>query len=314
MSENSNIQGVGPVLGEEALPVLIARPSRKTEFAVTRLTHDVHGSGTLVSSPRLDGFGLTLLLADFPAFDLSFNGKAIRALPSRIGESHLCDLNSEIIAHFTCPIDVLYFYVSRPMLNAIADECGVSRIETLHVAPGVGFNDAVVREIGLSLLPSLGRIEHANRLFMDHIGTALLVHLAHAYGNIPNTPQQAGGELAPWQQRRAQEMIVARLDGEISLEELALECDLSRSHFARTFRKTTGRLPHRWLIEERVARARDLLLHSKSPLVEIGALCGFANLSHFTRVFTRATGVAPGEWRRQRRGWQRGAPRGPRAL
>ena len=34
---------------------------------------------------------------------------------------------------------------------------------------------------------------------------------------------------------------MAHLDGEITLEELVGECELSRSHFARAFRKTTGR-------------------------------------------------------------------------
>jgi len=302
LSERAYFERLGAKFADKELPVLIARPSRKAEFAVTRLKHEARGSGTLVSSPRVDGFGLTVFLADFPAFDLSVDGQAIRASPTQTGDFQLHDLSVEVAAHLTRPIDAVYFYIPRAVLNAIADECGVSRIETLHVAPGVGVDDAVVQDLGFSLLPSLERIEHANRLFMDHVGMALLVHLAHTYGDMPRAPQQVSEGLAPWQQRRAENMIIARLDGEITLEELAGECELSRSHFARAFRKTTGRPPHRWLLEQRVERARDLLLDSQLPLAEIAVLCGFADQSHFTRAFARATGVAPGEWRRQRRG------------
>jgi len=290
------------MLGEEEPPVLIARPSRNGGFAVTRLKHEAQGSGTIVSSPRVDGFGVTLFLADFPAFDLSVDGRTIRAAPAQIGDFQLHDLSVEVVAHLRRPLDAVYFYIPRPVLNAIADECGVSRLETLQLAPGVGVNDAVVRDLGLSLLPSLERIEHANRLFMDHVVTALLIHLAHTYGHVPKPPRQARERLAPWQQRRAEDMIMARLDGEITLEEFADECELPRGHFARAFRHTTGVPPHGRLLEQRVARARDLLLNSKLPLAEIAVLCGFADENHFTRAFARATGVAPGAWRRRRRG------------
>jgi AraC family transcriptional regulator len=302
LSGSEYIERLSAMFGAEHLPVVIARPARQAEFAATRLKHQTQGSGTLVSSPRVDGFGLTLFLADFPAFDLSVDGRAIRAPAAQVGDFQLHDLSVEIIAHLTRSIDTVYFYIPRAVLNAIADECGAPRIETLHMAPGVGVNDAVVQQLGVSLLPSLEGIEPANRLFMDHVGTALLVHLAHTYGDVPKAPQRESRGLAPWQQRRAEDMIVAHLDGEITLEQLAGDCELSRRDFALLFRNTTGRLPHRWLIERRVERARELLLHSQLPLAQIAALCGFADQSHFTRVFARATGAAPGAWRRQRRG------------
>lgn len=289
-------------LGGPAPPVLIARPSKKAGFAVARLTHEAQGAGTLVSSPRVDGFGLTVFLADLPAFDLSVDGQTIRTLPARVGDFQLHDLNVEVIAHLTRPFDAIYFYIPRAVLNAVADECGVPPIATLHLVPGVGVSDAVVRNLGFGLLPALSRLEDANRLFMDHVGMALLVHLAHTYGGASRMPPPAAATLAPWQQRRAEEMIVARLDGKISLDELASDCGLSRVHFARAFRNTTGRPPHRWLLEQRIERARDLLLNSKLPLPEIAAICGFADQRYFSRAFVRATGVAPGPWRRQRRG------------
>jgi AraC-like DNA-binding protein len=94
-------------------------------------------------------------------------------------------------------------------------------------------------------------------------------------------------------------MIEARLDGDISPAELAQECGLSVSHFARAFRRSTGMAPHQWLLQRRVAKAKQAMRETDAPLVEIAVSCGFADQSHFTRVFSKAAGISPGCWRRQ---------------
>ncbi len=110
-----------------------------------------------------------------------------------------------------------------------------------------------------------------------------------------------GQGLAPWQERRAKEFMLAHLAEEVSLDEIAAVCNLSVPHFGRLFRVTTGLPPYRWLREQRVLRARQLLETSDLDLSEIALVCGFANQSHFTRAFTQITGVSPGRWRRGKR-------------
>ena len=53
-----------------------------------------------------------------------------------------------------------------------------------------------------------------------------------------------------------------------------------------------------FLSEQRIEKARNLLLNTALPLAEIGLPCGFGDQSHCTRVFTRLGGVGPGQWRR----------------
>jgi AraC-like DNA-binding protein len=72
-------------------------------------------------------------------------------------------------------------------------------------------------------------------------------------------PLVSGG-LAPWQLRLARDTINANLDGDFSLEQIARECRLSVSHFARAFTRSTGISPHRWLMQRRVEVAKDLML------------------------------------------------------
>jgi AraC-like DNA-binding protein len=110
------------------------------------------------------------------------------------------------------------------------------------------------------------------------------------------TPSMSG--LAPWQLRRAKEMLQADLSVNLSLDGIAGACRLSVSHFARAFKHSTGLPPHQWLINARIEQARTLLAKSTTPLVEIAGMCGFADQSHFSRVFGRSVGASPGAWRR----------------
>lgn len=119
----------------------------------------------------------------------------------------------------------------------------------------------------------------------------------HAFGGVKPMACVRGG-LAPWQERRSKELMRSRLESDISLAELATECRLSRSYFARAFKKSTGESPHRWLLGQRVETAKHMLLHSETPLSEIALAVGFSDQSHLTKVFARAVGATPGAWRR----------------
>jgi transcriptional regulator GlxA family with amidase domain len=92
----------------------------------------------------------------------------------------------------------------------------------------------------------------------------------------------------------------ANLDKDISIAQLASECGVSSSHFARAFKQATGRPPHRWLLERRVETAQALLLNSQASLDEIARACGFSDQSHLARAFKRIVGTSPRAWRRRR--------------
>ena len=65
------------------------------------------------------------------------------------------------------------------------------------------------------------------------------------------------------------------------------------------FKQITGMPPHRWLLMQRVTRAKDLLRGTITPIAEIALTCGFSDQSHLTRVFSKTFGISPGAWRRQ---------------
>jgi transcriptional regulator GlxA family with amidase domain len=93
----------------------------------------------------------------------------------------------------------------------------------------------------------------------------------------------------------------AGLNKEITIAQLADDCGLSASQFARAFRQSTGCPPHRWLLQRRIERAQNLLLTSDKTLPEIASSCGFSDQSHLTRAFGQTVGTSPGLWRRTKR-------------
>ena len=108
----------------------------------------------------------------------------------------------------------------------------------------------------------------------------------------------ARGGLAPWQERRAKEILRANIKRGVTLKEVARECGLSVGHFSHAFRRTLGVAPHKWLIEQRVVLSKDKLRDEGLSLSDVAVECGFSDQSHLTRVFRKTVGVSPGVWRR----------------
>jgi AraC-like DNA-binding protein len=193
------------------------------------------------------------------------------------------------------PLDFLLLEVSRGLLDRIADEEGGLRRDGLSAQAGI--SDPVLGHLLRALMPALARPGEASALFLEHLAVAIGVHLLHRYGGAgAAVPARRG--LSAAHARRAKEMLRQRLDGTVSIAEVAAACGLSRSYFIAAFRLATGQTPHQWLTACRVARARELLSASTLPLAEVAAACGFADQSHFSRVFVHAVGAPPGQWRR----------------
>lgn len=125
-------------------------------------------------------------------------------------------------------------------------------------------------------------------------------HAPATPGDMPDDLAARRGGLAPWQERRAKAMLLEADDAAVGLLELARACRLSRSHFARAFKATTGASPHRWRAARRLDRAKELLATTELPIRDVAKCCGFADQSHLTRAFAKAMHATPSHWRRTR--------------
>jgi len=97
--------------------------------------------------------------------------------------------------------------------------------------------------------------------------------------------------------RQVTEFIEENLDKDLPLAELAAVVCMSPFHFARLFKRSTGVPPHRFVVRQRIARARGVLATPELSIAQISRMVGFRTPSHFTTVFRRVLGITPGTYR-----------------
>jgi AraC family transcriptional regulator len=294
-------EGYGQRLAErlraEQAPAVVARVLRTADMAVTETRCDDPVLGLSGSLRPEDAFLVTVTLRDYPNRVYWEDERLVSVCDVRAGQTCIHDLKRDPVALLDKPYHVLFFYVPRGALDAIAEDADVPQISDLNHEP-VGIDDPTVCSLAGAMLPALSHPEQASRVFVDHVLLALGIHVAQTYGGMRALARPARGGLAPWQVRRAQEILCANLDGGVSLKEVARECRLSVSHFSRAFRRSMGVAPHNWLLTRRVEVAKEKLRDDRLSLSDVALACGFADQSHLTRVFTRMVGISPGAWRR----------------
>jgi AraC family transcriptional regulator len=294
-------EGYGQQLAErlraEQAHAIVTRVLRTADMAVTETRCDDPVLGLSHSIQREDAYLVALTLRDFPDRQYWEDGRQMPVCDLRTGQVDFHDLKRDPVALLDKPYHDLFFYLPRSALDAIADEADAPRIGDLNHEP-VAIDDATISSLGRAILPALSRPDQASQLFVDHLLLALGVHVAQTYGGMRGLARPVRGGLAPWQVRRAKEILCANLDGRVPLQEVARQCRLSVSHFSRAFRHSMGVAPHNWLLTRRVEAAKEKLRDDRMSLLDVALACGFADQSHLTRVFTRIVGISPGAWRR----------------
>ncbi|MEZ1314506.1 AraC family transcriptional regulator [Pseudomonas fluorescens] len=114
---------------------------------------------------------------------------------------------------------------------------------------------------------------------------------------VTEAPTKTTGGLTPWRERLAKQLILERLGETIEVGDLAQACALSRSHFSRAFKCSTGLSPQDWIRQQRIARAKQLIRDTDRSLTQISLECGFCDQAHFCHIFTRSEGINPFAWR-----------------
>lgn len=91
------------------------------------------------------------------------------------------------------------------------------------------------------------------------------------------------------------------LETPIQIEDLAQEAGLSARQMERLFRLHLGMTPVRYYISLRVDRAREMLLYTEQPIMDIAIAAGFASTSHFSKWFKEFNSIRPTDLRARAR-------------
>lgn len=211
--------------------------------------------------------------------------------------TNVVDLEAEPAMWGASGLDYVHFHVRRSAIEETARGLGYGQVGAFRLT--VGNHDAVLAQMAKMMLPMLGTPSAPIPLALDYFELIVGAHLLQRYGGAQPRPTAAKRGLAVWQQRRATELLRSTLDGSLRLADLARACDLSVSHFARSFKASFGVTCHRWLMERRIERAQELLAIATIPLAQVAVQSGFADQAAFTRSFHRIVGMTPGRWRRE---------------
>ena len=92
------------------------------------------------------------------------------------------------------------------------------------------------------------------------------------------------GGLPPYKLKQALEYINVNLERSIKITDIARLIDISSYYFCRLFSQSTGVSPYQYVIQQRVAKAKNSIENSKLPLANITYECGFSSQSQMTQL------------------------------
>lgn len=154
------------------------------------------------------------------------------------------------------------------------------------------------------LADTLRRLAHeivtpgfASDILVDALINTLPVELTRYFHTQPENPAPRRGQLSPRQIKTIEEYVREWPAGGVRCEDLASLVDLSRAHFMRLFKATTGMTAHAFIEQLRLQQAQTLLATTDMPLKQIAARLGFATPASFSLAFRRLTGLTPGTYR-----------------
>src|SRR6202048_1568978 len=265
------------------VPTFITSVSRGAAITFTRLRLDCAGR-TFDNIPAEEAYSFHVNFLRRESFSASRKARVAEQYFLGEGDSTMLDCSEASTVTMHSALDTVRLYVPRLTLqDFVREEFGSSE---LHLkSPQQVIRDPVLYHLGACLRALLEHPDENNFLLVDYIALSLQSHLYQTYSATPAWNLKARGGLAPWPESRAKEAMEANLDKTIDIAQLANECGLSTSRFARAFRQSTGCPPHRWLLRRRIERGQDLLLTSDKNLAEIARVCGYRDQSHLTRAF-----------------------------
>ena len=192
------------------------------------------------------------------------------------------------------PRELTVFSLDPLMVAEIASV--ESRNGNSEILPQFAIRDPLVRELGIALDRELTSMHPSPRIYAESLAMALASHVFTNYAN-PMDPNPLVLTPITHQLRRSIEFMNDRSSQDLTLSEIAAAANMSKYHFAKSFREMMKIAPHQYLIKLRIEKARKLLLIDSLSVEEIANRVGYADKTHFAAQFQRIVGVTPHVYR-----------------
>jgi AraC family transcriptional regulator len=196
-------------------------------------------------------------------------------------------------------LEILHLYLGPDALLDYATERGFqgAATQSLHYT----VRDPLLEQIGRAILTEMQAETAAGSLLVESLSSSISARLLQSHSMSPldiAARLSRVGKLDPRRLSRVLEYVHAHLGGELDIRGMASAASLSRFHFARAFKASTGQTPYQYVSAKRLAQAKVLLAQNQ-PIAQIALALNFSSQANFTRAFRREFGITPGQYREQ---------------
>ncbi|MCC3371835.1 response regulator [Cohnella sp. REN36] len=120
--------------------------------------------------------------------------------------------------------------------------------------------------------------------------------LAPEPANAEDGDRQTGGD-ARKLIRDVKQIVVRQVDGDLRLQTVAEQVNLSPAYLSQLFKTETGMNYSEYVAEARMERAKWLLVHTRLKIYDVARLSGHQSPKHFMLAFKQQVGVTAGDYR-----------------
>ncbi|KAA0069889.1 AraC family transcriptional regulator [Tardiphaga sp. P9-11] len=280
----------------EMTRVLKMKPVRVVSDASSgSIAHWRHDPVHDVVGPMTDHVVMT-----FPAGSQRFErrtGKSVDNGTARPGVISIISAGSSSRWDIPQPLNVVQLYLPQTTLERVASEANV--VGPRDLLDRSAHPDLITSRLLMSAADSLDGSAALDMLFRHQLTDLLATRLLSAHAGAPVKLLPVIGGLSPAALLRSIERLRSDSDSDVSLAALASDVGLSRFHFCRAFKESTGLSPHAWLRQHRLEQAMNMLRDTDTSVVSVAAALGYASQTAFAAAFRKLTGETPSDWRRR---------------
>ena len=146
--------------------------------------------------------------------------------------------------------------------------------------------------------------QRADKLIAEAIVTRIWSRLLTASQTETTPPEE---EMSNWARMKDEARLKKAIDyamdnltdPSLKIADMAAEAGLSAPHFGEVFKRFKGATPYAFILQQRLEKARGLVVSTYMSLSEIAHATGFSSQSHMTSCFSKHFGISPARMRRQ---------------
>src|SRR6202142_4302353 len=196
--------------------------------------------------------------------------------------------------------EILQVYLRQSVYEAAVSEIYGCDGSAAELVPRFAILDPLLEQLAIAITSALRDGRASDGLYIDSIAQMMAVHLARNHSTRSRPVKLvAPGAISGWKMRRLIDFIEEHLDGDLSLEAMAREVDISPLYLARAFKAAIHQSPHQYVLARRIEKSKELLRNTDMPIVDVALSVGFSSQSHLSHWFLRQIGVSPAAYRRQ---------------